>query len=263
MDSFMLGKMMGKVCLRVSHTSHTDIPIWQHFSHEEVSISGPQVQKKKHQWKRIKTECLTSSSTGNYPVKLISEKLNNNLLTKRSLTTKMGFNTEKRISQLQAPYKCPGVWSKKRRGKFFLPREISPHPLIVSSHFRSLNNSSLCSMPFILEEPKELYKWLSKLYNNIHPFIPLKAENWLQLAIFPFWFPVFHGYFSRPLLLYLCFALTANLIAWEKRQLFSQGQLHEYNQFWGVKKERKRCFLSLQHKKYPFCFPKRGEGERP
>lgn len=99
-------------------------------------------------------------------------------------------------------------------------------------------------MPFILEEPKELYKRLSKLYNNIHPLTPLKVENGLQLASFSFWFPMFHGYFSRPLLLFLCFALIANLIAWEKRQLFSQGQLHEYNQFWGVKKEKEKFHVT-------------------
>lgn len=32
-------------------------------------------------------------------------------------------------------------------------------------------------MPFILEEHGALYKWLRKLYNDIHPLIPLKVEN--------------------------------------------------------------------------------------
>lgn len=120
-------------------------------------------------------------------------------------------------------------------------------------------------MPFILEEPKEISKWLSKLYNNIHPLIPLEVENWLQLASFPFWFPVFHGYFSRPSLLYLCFALIANSIAWELRQLFSQGQLHEYNQFGegGLRKERKKekkekFHVTPMQKNFSFAFQNEG-----
>lgn len=64
----------------------------------------------------IKTECQTSSSTGNCPVELISEKLNYNLPTKRNMTTKMGFSTEERISQLQAPYKLPIAGSKRGGG---------------------------------------------------------------------------------------------------------------------------------------------------
>lgn len=95
-------------------------------------------------------------------------------------------------------------------------------------------------MPFILEESKVLYKWLNKLYNNIRPFIPFEAENWLHVARLS----MFHDYFFRPLLLFLCFILIANLIAWEKRQLFSQGQLHEYNQFWGVKKEKEKLHVT-------------------
>lgn len=67
----------------------------------------------------IKTGCLTSSSTGNCPVKLISEKLNNMLPMKRNMTTEMGFNTEKGISQLQAPCKHPIGVSKTDGGISF------------------------------------------------------------------------------------------------------------------------------------------------
>lgn len=110
-------------------------------------------------------------------------------------------------------------------------------------------------MPFILEELKVLYKWLSKLYNNIHPLIPLEVENWLQLARFPFWFPMFHDYFSRPLLLFLCFLLIVNLIAWEKKAaLFSRTAVW-IQSILGVKKEKEN-FHVTPTQKCQFCFPK-------
>lgn len=67
----------------------------------------------------IKIGCLTSSSTENCSVKLISKKLNNMLPMKRNRTTEMELNIEKGISQLQAPCKHPIGVSKTDGGISF------------------------------------------------------------------------------------------------------------------------------------------------
>lgn len=73
---------------------------------------------------------------------------------------------------------------------------------------------------------------------------------------------MFHGYFSRPLFLYLCFPLIANLVAQERRQLFSQGQMHEYNQFGGGgegQERKKKKFHVTPTQKISVLLSKMGE----
>lgn len=134
----------------------------------------------------IKTECLTSSSTGNCAVKVISEKLNNNLPTKRNTTTRMGFNTEERIRQRQAPDKHP-IAEQKRRGNFFLPWEIWPHPL-VSSHFTSLNNRTCAQCLSNWRIPKNFTSDLANYSTIFTLSFPSRLKIDWNWQAFPFGF---------------------------------------------------------------------------